>query len=207
MNLDFIGEAVHSFTICYLSWRRQLNSVAVFGTGLWERWGNPAAGPTIIWSFLVLSSGSQRVVVDWNFLPNSRIFVYSWSLLRKIRNRVVHSINGNWISWKLNMNKRRRKYKGFCRFAMSLITVFLLIILALSIVGLICLARSILSSLEKRNEAFFSGFCGNWSHLVLFLWALITVNEFWSLFMEVGCYILRYIWVTIKSTLPELQDI
>ena len=76
MNLDDIGEALKSFTTCYLSWRSQLNSVAVFGTRFWEWWVNPVAGRTITLTFLLLSSGSWEAIVVEKILFGSKVFVY-----------------------------------------------------------------------------------------------------------------------------------
>ena len=105
MNLDNIVEVDECFTACWLPLRSQLKSVAVFVTSFWEWWGNPAAGPKIMWTFFVLSSGNQRVIVVEHFLFSSKIFVYYLSLLRKFRNSVVHAMRGNSMSGKPKTNK------------------------------------------------------------------------------------------------------
>ena len=113
MNIDYIGEALKSFTTCYLSWRSQLNSVAVFGTRFWEWWVNLVAGPTITLTFLLLSSGSWEAIVVEKILFGSKVFVYSWSLLRKFcKNAVIwdYQPENTW-SWvdDLDMKKLLRK--------------------------------------------------------------------------------------------------
>ena len=157
MNIDCIGEAVASFAACHLSWKSQPKSVTVTKTSFWLWLRNPATAPTIICALLVLSSGNWKSVVIENFFSLPKIFVYSWSLPRKFRNRVVHAMNGNPTSGKRNMNIRTRKSKCVSWFGRNLIADFSLTILLWWIAMFITFTRFLFCSLYLRSGAFFFG--------------------------------------------------
>ena len=164
----------------HLSLRSQPKSVTVFYTSFWlSLWhSSPASGPTIIWALLVLSSGNWREIVVKNFLSLFNIFVYFWSLTRKFKNRLVHAMNGNPVSGEQSTNKSKRKSKSVSWFGNNLITGFCLTLSSLWIAMLISLTK-FFCFLDFRSRVFFSGFCIEFSHPVLFFWALIAFKDLW----------------------------
>ena len=138
-----------------LAWRNQPLPVTIFEISFWEWRENPAAGLTRPWTLLDQFSESRRAIGVRKILSWSERFAYSWSLLRKIRNRVVHVMNGNLISWKQTTKKTKWKSKGFWWFAGNLIAGFFLIILALWIVRLTWLSRFIFRPLNSRDRLIF----------------------------------------------------
>ena len=107
MNFIRICQAVKISITCHLKERSLLISVNVH-----ERWDIFAAGGTTIWAFLVLSPSSWTGIVTVVFLFRLKIFDYSLILPRKLRNRVVHSLNGNLILQKLSSNGSGHRSEG-----------------------------------------------------------------------------------------------
>ena len=55
------------------------------------------AGPNTLWFSLEVSSEKWTVIVAGGFIFGIMIVIYSWSLPRKIRNRVVHTLNEKFV--------------------------------------------------------------------------------------------------------------
>ena len=186
LNFDYTDEAVASFATCYLTWMTELNPVAIFGTNFREWWVNPAAGPAIVWAFWALSSGIRRAIMVENFLYDSKIFEYSWSLLRSCRNRLVHAMNGNLFSGRPRTNNSRRKTKGFNQCG-SLIAGFFWIFLVLWMAMGFWKIKFMFGPLDQGNSGDFASFWIDLPHFILSLWLLFAFEALCQVFMEVGC--------------------
>ena len=90
MELKPICWTATCVTTCYVSGRGRLNSGTAFDTSFWE-WGTVVVRPETWYACNWLSS-RRRTVIMLDYLACPKIFIYSWLLPHKIRNRLVHAL-------------------------------------------------------------------------------------------------------------------
>ena len=204
MDLKPIGWTVTSFTTFYVSGRSRLNSGTAFDSSFWE-WGTFVWRPVTCCACNWLSSG-RRTAAMLEYLADPQIFIYSWSLPHKVRNRVIHALNGNWFPWKLSENETRRLTKDFGPRWRNLLLSFLWTMLAFLIATGISIMEPGRSVSSKMNECVSLWPSVNLSHLLLLCWAVIASKELWQIFLWQGRCILWWMRVIVKTKVPRSWD-
>ena len=144
---------------------------------------------------LLLSAGSRKAIVSENS-SWSENFIYSWSLSRKISNRLVHTLNGN-----LSNNETRQKPWGFGQRRRILLAGLFWTMLGLWMATGTWIIEPVLCLPDIINRCFSLRSSVKLSHLVLLCWALIASKDFWQVSIELGRCISWWIRVNAKWTL------
>ena len=207
MNALHIYEAVTSSAGYHLLENSQFKFLNEFESRFWWWWGVLDAGPRTVAVFLTLSPESWTVVVVGYPLYVSGIFVYSWSISRKCKNRAVHALNGNEISLKSSKSWTRRRTKGLGLLGCNLIRRFIGTMVVLWMATILYGPWSVVWPSVRRNVDSSVISLVNPSSVVLLIWTIFAYKDLWQMFIqlgwmfiELGCCIYWWLRVTVKKT-------